>query len=56
MVKLNRGVVIFNREGVHHARLRRLGIEGGRIIIRRSFESTDNYPSASKKLEPDIVP
>ena len=43
MVKLTRGVVIFNREGVYHARLRRLGTEGGRIIICRSFESTDDY-------------
>ena len=49
MVKLTRGVVIFNREGVYHARLRRLGTEDGRIIICRSFESTDNYPSAFKE-------
>lgn len=33
MVKLNREVAIFNREGVYHARLRRLG----------NRRRTDNY-------------
>lgn len=37
------------REGVHHARLRRLGIEGRLPTGRRSFESTAGRQSNSTK-------
>ena len=56
MVKLQRGVGVCNREGVYHARLRRLGTEGRRSILGRSFGPTENTSAESKKLVLDLVP
>ncbi len=50
------GVAVCNREGVYHARLRRLGTEGRREILSRSFESAENFPPESTKLILDITP
>lgn len=56
MVKSWQGVAVCNREGVYHTRLRRLGTEGRRRILGRSFEPTENSPAELKKLVLDSVP
>ena len=43
------GAAALSREGVHHARLRRLGTEGRWNNIQRYFESSDVIPTESKK-------
>ncbi len=50
MVKSTEGVAVLYREGVHHARLRRLGTEGRQKILSRSFESAENFLPESTKL------
>ncbi len=37
-------------EGVYHAREQRANIEGCWILILRSFEAHDKYPTRTKKL------
>lgn len=49
MVKFISGVAVSNREGVHHARLRRLGTEGRWNKVHRSFESMDFVPPSLEK-------
>jgi hypothetical protein len=49
MVKLSVGVAVNTREGVYHARLRRLGTEGRWGNPDRSFESIWVTPSESTK-------
>ncbi len=44
------GAAVPTREGVYHARLRRLGIEGRWNKVHRSFESMDFVPPRLKKL------
>lgn len=49
MVKSLSGVAVSSREGVYHARLRRLGIEGRWNKVHRSFESMDFVPPGLEK-------
>lgn len=49
MVKLCQGAAASSREGVYHARLRRLGTEVRWKKIQRSFEPLDFLPAGSKK-------
>jgi len=53
-VKLFLGAAAPTREGVYHARLRRLGTEGRWNNIQRSFESLDVIPTESKKHEENL--
>ena len=50
MVNLIQGVAVSNREGVYHARLRRLGTEGRRRILGRSFVRPRILRRNQKKL------
>lgn len=50
MVKYFLGVVLMVCEGVYHAREQRANIEGCWILILRSFEAHDKYPTRTKKL------
>jgi hypothetical protein len=50
-VKLQSGAATLCREGVHHARLRRLGTEDRWNNSQRSFESLEVIPTGSKKHE-----
>lgn len=54
MVQLILGAAVYNREGVYHARLRRLGTEGRWNSIQRSFESLDAIPTESEKHEENL--
>jgi len=50
------GAASFTREGVYHARLRRLGIEGRWSNLHRSFESMEVTPPGSKKRIDENLP
>jgi len=54
-VKFIEGAAAPAREGVYHARLRRLGTEGRWIKVHRSFEPMDFVPPRLKKRF-EIVP
>lgn len=49
-MKFSPGAAVLKREGVHHARLRRLGTEVRWRKTHRSFESLVFTPSRLKKL------
>jgi len=54
MLKSSMGAAALNREGVYHARLRRLGTEGRWNKSHRSFESMGFIPPRLKKLEDNL--
>ncbi|MDO9317560.1 MAG: hypothetical protein Q7V56_05100 [Gammaproteobacteria bacterium] len=49
MVKFIAGVADIGREGVHHARLRRLGTEVRWTTVHRDFVPLDSSPTESEK-------
>jgi len=55
MVKLLLGVVVYTREGMHHARLRRLGTEDRWNNTQRPFESLGVIPAGLKKHDKTLL-
>lgn len=49
MVKLGKGAADVTREGVYHARLRRLGTEGRWTNLQRAFVPLEISPTESAK-------